>query len=84
MSPYIMAYTTFTGDYQNVGPVMNTLYDALSGAGVTSNTGIGIYYDDPAAISGAALRSDVGSVISQEDFAKLNKKSSDYKLKVVE
>lgn len=84
MSPYVVAYTTFTGDYKSVGPTMNKLYDALSGAGVTSSTGIGIYYDDPAVVSGAALRSDVGSVISQKDFPKLNKKSSDYKLKVIE
>ncbi|MEI8091521.1 MAG: hypothetical protein WCG98_04785 [bacterium] len=63
---------------------MTKLYDALSGAGVTSSTGVGIYYDDPDAISGKSLRSDVGSVISQSDFAKLNKKSADYKLKVVE
>jgi hypothetical protein len=35
-------------------------------------------------VSGAVLRSDVGSVISQKDFPKLNKKSSDYKLKVIE
>jgi hypothetical protein len=38
MPPFVMAYTTFTGDYKNVGPVMNKLYAALSGAGVTSNT----------------------------------------------
>jgi hypothetical protein len=42
-----------------------------------------VYYDDPANTSGT-LRSDVGSVISQKDLSKLNKKSSDYKLKVVE
>ncbi len=84
MAPYVIAYTTFTWEYKDVGPTMTKLYDALSGAGVTSSTGVGIYYDDPDAISGKSLRSDVGSVISQSDFAKLNKKSADYKLKVVE
>lgn len=84
MAPYVIAYTTFTGEYKNVGPVMDKLYSALSGAGVTSMTGIGIYYDDPAAVSGQSMRSDIGSVIDQKDFAKLNKKSSDYKLKVIE
>ena len=84
MSPYIIAYTTFTGEYKDVWPTMTKLYDALSGAGVKSMTGIGIYYDDPAAVSGQSMRSDVGSVIVQSDFIKLNKKSSDYKLKVVE
>lgn len=84
MDPYVIAYTTFTGDYKNVGPTMNKLYDALSGAGVTSFTGVGIYYDDPVIISGASLRSDVGSIISQSDFHKLNKRSSEYQLKVIE
>lgn len=79
----IVAYTTFTGDYKNVWPTMNALYTALSGAGVTSHTGIGIYYDDPAAVSGT-LKSDIGSIIAQSDFPKLNKKSPDYSLKVVE
>ena len=63
---------------------MTKLYDALSGAGVKSMTGVGIYYDDPAAVSGQSMRSDIGSVIAQSDFSKLNKKSSDYTLKVVE
>jgi DNA gyrase inhibitor GyrI len=63
---------------------MTKLYDALSGAGIKSMTGIGIYYDDPAMVSGQNMKSEVGSVISQSDFSKLNKKSSDYTLKVIE
>lgn len=81
---YIMAYTTFTGNYKDVGPIMNNLYDALSGAGVKFFTGIGIYYDDPAAASGENLRSDVWSIISQEDFDKLDRSSPDYRLKILE
>jgi hypothetical protein len=30
---------------------MTKVYEALSGAGILSSTGIGIYYDDPAVIS---------------------------------
>jgi hypothetical protein len=62
---------------------MTKLYDALSGAGITSSTGIGIYYDDPAAVSGQNLRSEVGSVIASADSNKLDKNSADYKIKVV-
>ena len=62
---------------------MTKLYDALSGAGVASSTGIGIYYDDPAAVSGQNLRSEVGAVIDPADGQKLDKNSADYKIKIV-
>lgn len=52
---------------------MTKVYDALSGAKVVSLTGIGIYYDDPAIISGELLRSDVGSVINPKDAATVAK-----------
>ncbi|MEI7563573.1 MAG: GyrI-like domain-containing protein, partial [bacterium] len=84
MDAYPIAYTTFTGEYKNVGPTMTKLYDALSGAGVHSTTGVGIYYDDPAVISGQNMRSDIGSVISSAEFTKLGKMSSSgYKLKMM-
>ena len=83
IEPYIMAYSTFTGDYKNVGPTMNKLYDALSGAGIKSSTGIGIFYDSPTAVSGTSMKSEVGSIITQADFAKLDKKSPDYSLKTM-
>lgn len=63
VGPYVMAYTTFTGLYAQVGLVMEKLAQELSGAGVTPKQGIGIYYTSPANQSWT-LRSDVGSVIS--------------------
>lgn len=84
MTPYPIAYTTFTGEYKNVGPTMTSLYAALSGAGVHSTTGVGIYYDDPEVISGQNMRSDIGSVISSAEFTKLGKTaSSGYKLRMM-
>jgi DNA gyrase inhibitor GyrI len=62
---------------------MTKLYDALSGAGIVSFTGIGIYYDDPAVISGKNLRSEVGAVVDSIDARKLDKNSADYKIKIV-
>lgn len=76
MWPYTIAYTQFTGAYAKVWPSMTMVYDVLSGAGVTSSTGIGIYYDDPALVSWTELRSDVGAVIDLRDITKLNKKSA--------
>ncbi|MFA7298802.1 MAG: GyrI-like domain-containing protein [Candidatus Absconditabacterales bacterium] len=73
MGPYTIAYVNFVGNYGKVGPSMIKVYDILSGAGVTVSTGIGIYYDDPAIVSGANLRSDVGAVIISQDVSKLIK-----------
>ena len=50
---------------------MTKVYEILSGAGILSQTGIGIYYDDPASVSWAELRSDIGAVIMPQDSSKL-------------
>ncbi len=71
MWPYTMVYTTFVGDYSKVWPSMDKVYEILSGAGVMSATGVGIYYDDPAIVSWENLRSDVGSIIDPQDTSKL-------------
>jgi len=51
MGPYTIAYVNFVGEYGKVGPSMTKVYEILSGVGITSFTGIGIYYDDPAVVS---------------------------------
>ena len=51
MGPYMMAYINFTGEYGKVGPSMTKVSEILSGAGIVSETGIGIYYDDPTSVS---------------------------------
>lgn len=71
MGPYTIAYVNFVGNYGQVWPSMTKVYDVLSGAGVVSLTGVGIYYDDPAIVSGNKLRSDVGAVIASQDLGKL-------------
>ncbi|MCX6824941.1 MAG: hypothetical protein NTY80_01835 [candidate division SR1 bacterium] len=71
MGPYTMAYTGFVGEYGKVGPSMTKVYEVLSGAGIVSYTGAGIYYDDPVVISGALLRSDIGAIIDTQDAKKL-------------
>ena len=63
--PYVMAYTTFTGPYAQMGPVMDQIAQSLSGAGIMPKQGIGIYYTNPADHSGS-MRSDIGSVIANK------------------
>ena len=71
MGPYTMAYINFTGEYGKVWPSMTKVSEILSGVGIVSETGIGIYYDDPASVSWAELRSDIGAVITPQDSSKL-------------
>jgi len=73
MWAYTIAYKNFVGEYSKVWPTITKVYEILSGAGVTSETGVGIYYDDPAVVSWADLRSDIGAVIADNDASKLTK-----------
>jgi len=73
MGPYTIAYVHFVGEYGKVWPSMTKVYDILSGAWITSLTGVWIYYDDPAVVSWAKLRSDVGAVIAVQDVHTLIK-----------
>jgi len=73
MGPYTIAYVNFVGEYGKVWPSMTQVYDVLSGAWITSLTGVGIYYDDPAVVSWANLRSDIGAVIAIQDIKTLAK-----------
>lgn len=78
--PYTIAYTEFVGDYSKVWPSMDKVYVALSWAGILSATGVGIYYDDPAVISGENLRSDVGAIVVGNEITKVPQ-SNEIKIK---
>jgi hypothetical protein len=71
MGPYTYAYIQHTGPYSEVGAPMLELYNTMKEAGFNSTDGIGIYYDDPKKTPKEELRSDVGSIISDEDFDKI-------------
>ncbi len=80
MGPYTIAYTEFVGDYSKVWPSMDKVYLALSGAGILSATGVGIYYDDPTVISWENLRSDVGAIVVGNEITKVPQ-SAELKIK---
>lgn len=80
VGPYTIAYTEFVGDYSKVWPSMDKVYLALSGVGILSATGVGIYYDDPAVISGENLRSDVWAIVVGDEITKVPQ-SAEIKIK---
>jgi DNA gyrase inhibitor GyrI len=59
---------------------MDKVYEVLSGVGILSATGIGIYYDDPKIVSGENLRSDVGAIVVGSEITKVPQ-SAEIKLK---
>ena len=79
---YTIAYKEFVGPYSNVGPSMDEVYGVLSGAGIVSYTGIGIYYDNPENVAPEKLRSDVGAIIDNADAIKLAN-NKDIKIKTM-
>lgn len=79
---YTVAYVNFVGPYSSVGPSMEKVYMILSGEGIVSYTGFGMYYDDPRVVSGNELRSDIGAVIQPQDSGKLQQ-HADLKIKTV-
>lgn len=83
MDAYTIAYKNFVGEYAKVWPTMTEVYDILSGAGITSMTGVGIYYDDPAVVTWAELKSDIGSVITPEDVRDLLNNSTWIMIKTI-
>jgi len=82
MGPQTIAYVNFVGEYNKVWSSMDKVYMALSGVGIVSYTGVGIYYDDPAVVSWAQLRSDVGAVVDPQDASKLTN-DPDIKIKTL-
>ncbi len=74
--PYVYAFKKYTGPYSGSGVVFNEVYNELKSAGVVSELGIGIYYDNPAVVDSSKLKSDCGSIIAEADIAKVRKISS--------
>ncbi len=68
-----------TGPYQNVGPVMGKLYDAVKKTGVSGTRGVGIYFDSPEKVAPENLRALVGQEISAKDSVKIQKLTTTYR-----
>ncbi len=83
MGPYKYVYEEYVGDYSKVGPVMTKVYNDLTADGIEATRGIGIYFDDPKTVAKEKLRSEVGSIIEEKDYAKLEALGDKYKIKVL-
>ena len=75
------AYVSVKGPYWETGKVMADVETKLRDHGVTFTVGAGIYYDDPAKVEAAKLRSDIGGILPFSDQPSLDALKSDLQIK---
>lgn len=78
--PYKLVVTDVVGPYQNVKGPMDKVYYFLLENGIETHHGAGIYLDKPQSVPAEELRSKVGSIINENDFAKLENLDMDYQI----
>lgn len=74
-------YKEVSGNYKQSGKVMKEIYDVLLSKGISSNIGIGVYYDNPKQVKEEKLRSEVGIIIEESFRQKIEEVTHNYKIK---
>lgn len=68
----IIVYESRVGDYKQSGEVMDRVYKTLIDSfGLQTYKGFGLYYDNPKEVETSQLRSDVGCILEDKDFARI-------------
>ena len=84
MGPYSYAYVSHTGPYKDVLTPMEDLKLKLREAGFTPTRGFGVYYDDPQKIAANDLESDVGALIPENEFDKIEVNQDNFNFQTIE
>ncbi len=80
-----LIYESHTGDYKNVGKVIDKMYYALlNEEKVECFRGFGIYYDDPRKVEKAKLRSEVGNILENPTPELLQQLEGKFKIKTLD
>lgn len=80
-----LIYESHSGDYKNVGKVIDKMYYALlNQEKVECFRGFGIYYDDPRKVQKAKLRSDVGNILESPTPELLQQLDGKFNIKTLE
>jgi len=81
----VLVYEPHTGEYKNVGKVIDKMYYALlNEEKVECFRGFGIYYDNPQKVEKSKLRADVGNILENPTPQLLEQLSGKYKIKTLE
>jgi hypothetical protein len=81
----VLVYESHTGEYKNVGKVIDKMYYALlNDEKVECFKGFGIYYDNPQKVEKSKLRADVGNILENPSPEVLTKLTPKYKIKTLD
>lgn len=81
--PYWLVYEKYIGDYKNVGPIMDKLYQELEKKeSLKTSRGFGLYYDNPQETPKEKLRSLVGCILDAKDEGKIKSLQAKYNVKL--
>jgi hypothetical protein len=81
----VLVYESHTGDYKNVGKVIDKMYySLLNEEKVECFRGFGIYYDNPQKVEKEKLRADVGNILENPTSEVLAQLTPKYNIKTLE
>jgi hypothetical protein len=77
-----LVYQDMIGDYKNSGMLMDSVYyTLLNEYNIQTYKGFGIYYDNPQKVNREKLRSEIGCIIEENDYPKIDSVKAKYKVK---
>jgi hypothetical protein len=81
----MLVYESHTGDYKNVGKVIDRMYYVLlNEEKVECFRGFGIYYDNPQKVEKSKLRAEVGNILENPGAEVLEQLTPKYNIKTLE
>ncbi len=78
---YWVVYQGNIGPYEKVGTVIEKICNNLKTDEVETPVSFGIYYDNPSQAEKAKLRSEVGAVLSEKYYSRIQDLQSKYNIK---
>ncbi len=80
-----IVYRSVKGDYKNSGKYSDEVYYYLKNdLSINTYKGLGIYYDNPKEVKAEDLRSDIGCILEESDYSKLEEIKKHYEVKQLE
>ena len=81
----IIVFETHIGDYKKSGEVSDKIYySLLNDEKIETYKGIGIYYDNPKKTETEKLRSEIGCILEESDYDKIETLKEKYGIKKIE
>ncbi len=79
LDSFRMVYKKHVGPYQEIGPVMDALYqDLLNNYSIETTNGVGLYYDNPRKVAPEQCRSIGGCILEPGDYTRIEELKQKY------